>query len=535
MTNEPSVEPMRRTHPALGLGVVVTGLVVLVAAFHLLTVRDGVGWSGDGYQYLLHAENIAEGRPYADTGYIHNPDRYIAPVAYPAGFPLLLAPVVALFGMSVQAVIVLLTLVWAATVAALAFLFRHELPAPFVYGLVLVVGLQPYLWELKHAPLSDLPFLLGVVLSLLCYDRAVRAERDEAGPGRWAGLAALAGVSACYALATRPLGLLLVPTFLAYDLVRARRPTRPFVIAAVSCVALYGVFAALVDLDTGARVVQAGGAAGSEASGGYGALVRIAILQQLGDVPRHVVERLVDYARATFVFWHVPQPGGAVAKNVLMALSLIPVGIGFGHRVRRRFGVVEAFFVLYALSLLPWSFGRVRYLLPLIPFYYFYLFVGLERMQHTLQGGRALQGRRLARGVTVAAAVAFVAVYGLRYGPLLLSDSAAPGLEELAQDPTYVYLRERTPPSAVMITSGDPRGPTFFARRAASAAPRDVREWGAFAERLGASYALVSGRTRREVRAQVPPSRLRLVASSESRDLYRIVPPPRPGEPHGRE
>jgi hypothetical protein len=511
---------------------VVTALSALVLGFHLLTLQGGVGWFGDSYQYLLHAENIAEGRPYASTGYIHNPERYVAPVAYPAGFPLLLAPVLALFGASAQAILVLMTLVLVSAVVGLAYLFRHELPPRHVYGLVIVIGLQPYLWQLKHEPLSDLPFLTGVVLSLLWYEGSVKAERAGAGPSwRWGLFGVLAGVAATYAIGTRPLGVLLVPSFLVYDFVRARRLTRPFVVAAASCAVTYGLWVGAVDLYAGARVVQEGvGAGAGGEGGGYAALVRIAVLDNLGDLPRHIVRNIIAYARATFVLWHVPQPGGEVVKNALMALSLIPAGLGLTHRLRHRFGVIESFCLLYALALLPWSFNGVRYVLPLIPFYYFYLFAGLER----LHLARWPAARRAARAVAVTTAVALVVVYSLRYGEQLLNDRPPqPGFEELADEAVYVYLREETESTTVVITSADPRQAVFFTRRAMSAAPRDVNRWAAFADGLGASYALVRG----EEGPRLPADRFRLVASSESFELYHIVPvydivpapPPDPG------
>jgi 4-amino-4-deoxy-L-arabinose transferase-like glycosyltransferase len=511
----------RRGRSPLGFGAVVAGLAVVVAGSHLLTLPDGVGWYGDSYQYLLHAENVVAGRPYADTGYIHNPERYMAPVAYPAGFPLILAPVIALFGMNVQAIAVLMTLVWVGTVAALVYLFRHELAPRYVYGLGVVIGLQPYLWALKHDPLSDLPFLLWAVLSLLWYERSgsERSGRSER-LGRWALFAVAAGVAAAFSTASRPLGLLLLPAFLIADLVRARRPSSAFVVAAVSAGVVYGAYVGLVDLEAGGRVVQAGGgpaAGGLGGEGGYGALVRIALLDHLTDLPQNVVDRLVDYARATFVFWHVPVRGGAVLKNVLMGLSLIPVGIGIGYRLRRRFGVIEAFCLLYALSLLPWSFSGVRYLAPLVPFYYFYLFAGLERLHAARE--------RAGRAATVAVSAALLIVFGLQYRSALFEGPDHPGLDELAADPVYAYLREETPRSAVVITSGDPRPPVFFSRRAAAAAPQDVRRWPAFAEHVGASYALVGGGEKEEVGRQLSPSHFQLVSSSQGHDLYRIAAP----------
>ena len=83
---------------------VTAALLLLVAGWHVLTLEAGGTWYGDSYQLLLHAENLLEGRPYADTGYVQNPERYPAPVAYPPGYPALLAPLVLLFGVSPVAV-----------------------------------------------------------------------------------------------------------------------------------------------------------------------------------------------------------------------------------------------------------------------------------------------------------------------------------------------------------------------------------------------------------------------------------------------
>lgn len=520
-----------RTAEKWPFGAVVGGLVALVALFHLLTLPNSLGWYGDSCQYLLHAENILAGRPYADTGYIHNPERYKAPVAYPIGFPLLLAPVIALFGMNVQAIQWLLVGVWAATLIAFAYLFRNELPRQWVYGLVLVIGLQPYLWALKMEPLSDLPFLLFAVISLAWYDRASEAEREGMRQTKAWGLAVGAGLAATYAVATRPIAIVLVPAFLLATLVQDRRLTRSFVVTTLTIVLVIGAFALLVDLNAGARVVQSdrvGSGAGEGSGSGYGALVQIAIIERFNDLPRHVLERIVDYARATFVFWHVPQPWGGVVKNVLMGLSLLPISVGLWSR-RDRFGVIEAFAVSYMLSLLPWSFSNVRYFAPLIPFYYFYLFVGLRWL---LPAGGVNQ-RALGRVALLVTITALVAVYAFQYASSIGRAGHQTELSEIVSDPVIAYLREQSLPSAVIITNGDPRSLAFFTRRGAAVAPEEAGRWGAFAERAGASYALVAGDQRDAVRQALPPSMFRLVASSEERDLYRVHPHTKPGVPEG--
>ena len=41
--------------------------------FYLATIREGHDWGDDFSMYIRHAQNIAHGEPYAETGYIYNP------------------------------------------------------------------------------------------------------------------------------------------------------------------------------------------------------------------------------------------------------------------------------------------------------------------------------------------------------------------------------------------------------------------------------------------------------------------------------
>src|SRR5579862_3646878 len=73
--------------------------IALIGVFFLLTLRDGHTWGDDFAQYLQHADNIAHAEPYAQTGYIYNPQNAIVgPKSYPPGYPAVLAPVAAVYG-----------------------------------------------------------------------------------------------------------------------------------------------------------------------------------------------------------------------------------------------------------------------------------------------------------------------------------------------------------------------------------------------------------------------------------------------------
>ena len=71
----------------------VAAIIVATGVLHLATIRDGHNWGGDFSFYIHHAKNIAEGKPYADTGFVYNPHSpHLSPESFPPVFPLMLAP-----------------------------------------------------------------------------------------------------------------------------------------------------------------------------------------------------------------------------------------------------------------------------------------------------------------------------------------------------------------------------------------------------------------------------------------------------------
>src|ERR687898_1931314 len=139
----------------------------LIGMFYLVPIRDGHDWGDDFSMYINHAQNIARGEPYAETGYIYNPNNpAVGPRTYPPGFPLLLAPVVGLFGLDLRPMKTLIIAFFVGTLLMMVTLFRSVLPTGYIAVLVLVVGLSPFFWEFKDQILSDTPFLFFVLLSL---------------------------------------------------------------------------------------------------------------------------------------------------------------------------------------------------------------------------------------------------------------------------------------------------------------------------------------------------------------------------------
>lgn len=151
----------------------ITGIVLVILLcipLFYLNVRHDHDWGDDFAQYINQAKNIAQGRAMQETGYVYN-EHYpmLGPPAYPAGFPLLLAPVYTAWGNSVYVFNLYIT-AWLIVFAVLSYiLFRRFLSIGYSLALVIVMVYTPWLLLYKCEINSDIPFaafITGVILLL---------------------------------------------------------------------------------------------------------------------------------------------------------------------------------------------------------------------------------------------------------------------------------------------------------------------------------------------------------------------------------
>ncbi len=122
--------------------------IILVGAFFLMTIRPGQPWGDDFAQYLNHAQNIANFRPYAATGYIYNPkNAVVGPRAYPPLFPAVLAAVTGVWGFNLTAYKCLGVILFLVTMWISDRLFARDMDSRDCWIVLLVFGLSPVFWS----------------------------------------------------------------------------------------------------------------------------------------------------------------------------------------------------------------------------------------------------------------------------------------------------------------------------------------------------------------------------------------------------
>jgi 4-amino-4-deoxy-L-arabinose transferase-like glycosyltransferase len=192
----------KKTLFLLGLVVLASGTV----SFCMLT--RGHLWRDDFASYIMQAKSILSGNM---AGFIQrnaftveNSSYPPGPVAYPWGFPLLIAPIYALFGLNVLAFKLVNTLFYMLFLVVFFTLARTRLGAGESVILTSVLAFNPTLLQGHDLILSDFPFLFFSTLGVFLADRFSRTTKF---PGILAGLAT--GTVIFLAFFTRTNGFLL--------------------------------------------------------------------------------------------------------------------------------------------------------------------------------------------------------------------------------------------------------------------------------------------------------------------------------------
>ncbi len=217
----------------------VTLLVVLTGALYRMTLRQGHDWGGDFSVYIMHARNIAEGRPYLESSYVVTPDSAVHhPPTYPPVFPLLLAPFYAWYGLNY---VVLKSVVQACFALSLAFYYLlGRMRGGRVWESAVVAaafGLSGLVLSLKESVISEGTYALfssaSLCAALLIYAKGWDRSRPVAAGLLLASLFLLS-------YGTRAAGLALPAGFWIYEALSIRR-VRLFAVT-VSGVFLAGTF-----------------------------------------------------------------------------------------------------------------------------------------------------------------------------------------------------------------------------------------------------------------------------------------------------
>lgn len=463
-------------------------IIAFVALFYALTIHPGLPWGDDFAMYLMHARNLATGMPYSATGYIYNPARPdIGPPSYPPFFPAIIAPSVAIAGFNTRLLKGEVAVCFLAALWLIYVYVRRQVPQPYAVGIVAVMGLSPYCWQLRDNIASDMPFLL---LLFLTYHQLAESDRKQ---WKSVGNAFFVGLLMHLCFACRIAGIVVLPSLFAFELLKRHGFPRPGVWIS-SGVALSGMILQVSMLRGVTEYAQGVGWS------------RAVMFQ-------HLREYIWSLRNDWF---HLGGIAGWIALAILGLLGLL----GYFLVCKRALSAMEIFVAAYTAMIALWASDQdLRFLLPLLPLGLMYASVAVVRL-------REFGFKRISLGLTAVAVLIFVAsdaTYYLRahYGPTP-GGTNDQGFVDVAQ-----FVREATPPDATIIFS-KPRLLALVSNRKSAVYPLTggVDDVIRYCRQIGAAYVIVGDAFENDRRVLLPaiaehPDRFELIFQSAGFRLYR--------------
>ncbi|MCR4286579.1 MAG: hypothetical protein NUW09_01045 [Deltaproteobacteria bacterium] len=274
------------------------------------------------------------------------------------------------------------------------------------------------------------------------------------------------GLTVYLAYGARNAGIVLLPVVLVLDYLRNGRPT---LLSGVS-VAIFLAFAVIQSRLTGS-------------ASGYSSIFTF----EIGSIPL-AFYLTTEYIRKFSYLWE--NGYRRAAAGFASVFFFLFAASGYITRLRAGVSAFELFVPLYTALVAIYSAitptgSNPRYLIPLVPLYFFYAFYGIE--QNSFLRKKAAHGKILA-----AAAVIIIASYAGAYSRTDIH-AVKPVEEEKESVELFEFIRDNTSKDSVLITR-TPRSLSLYTSRKAAfyhMAGNEGELWGFF-KNIGATHLVVN-------------------------------------------
>ncbi len=442
-----------KSRSSLGVLVAITLLSATLGLMRFNSLQ--VGAIIDDAHYVVLAESIAGGQGFHLINFPDAPAEW----AFPPGWPLLLSPFAALLPGNYSEWKLLSFIFWIASIPLAYRLFAPRLETPYREMLIALIALNPML-DISGSLMSEAAFLFFVLLALYVFDYWETHGYND-------GWLVVAVALAVYSEVIRTIGVSVLLAFILC-LVFLRR-FRQLGITVV--VILLGAIPQLwLNSQSGGLLVS---------SGYQSEIFGSSPIAKLGEI----LWNLQSYANEMIANRLVPVfgPNMTAAFNrfglgmVLPLLNvLILVTIGFGAILSfRQFRLGGLFVGLYFMGILTlWttnvSSAQPRYLIPLVPFLYFYLLQALLWFAHRVPIINAKRVPALVLGLA-----SLIILFSVTRNIQDWRDPARNRMIDLSIG--TVWIREHTPQQSVVMVS-DPVPDYLYARRKTVAYPTEGQD-----------------------------------------------------------
>lgn len=474
----------------------------LTAIFHLSTFHSEHNWGPDFARYIGQSISLVEGFEYLDL--YKQVDIF---PNFPWGFPLILAPAYKVFGFDLIKFKMVVTLFYVLSLPLISYIFREQISYTSRFFMISIFAVSPWFFEFKNHILSDLPYLFFSLLSLILIQTFIVSQKVFLK--RIFGYT-LVGISVSVVIYLRTQGFLFIPLLILFQYLSWRERTdsnhqksRFDGLAMIELVPILIIICAYI---TGKLFFPSENA------------VYLRLLQQNIEFRKLLVNTK----------YYLLLPGTFFGEE---KISFILYGITIPFFVR---GIIEInkthwIYVVYSMLTLGlmiiWPYQQgLRFIISLMPFYFFFVFRGLELSRIKLNELKWIPSQFINSTVIVGVVLTVGAGIQLSdsyqdYDKRFIGGPYTPEAKEM-----FAFLASDTQADAIVMFRKPPVIPLFANRRS-------IPEIGSVEEiesSLANYYVYHSGLSNKYLLASVEESsdQFRLIFDNQSFKIFAIDPSP---------
>jgi 4-amino-4-deoxy-L-arabinose transferase-like glycosyltransferase len=391
------------------------------------TLTRGHQWGDDFAWYIVQAKSILDGSTdeFMQQSAFTNGESttHLGPLAYPWGYPLILAPVYAIKGISPLAMKLPGLLFYAGFLVCLYLLMKSRLTETESLLVVLLFAFNPLLLQFLDQILSDIPFLFFSTLSLLLMTRAGKRNLIDH---------VLIGVAIFFTTFLRVTGVLLLGSFLIVEFFRLLHHrtdrTAAFQIIKGSLIVCF-IFSLLW-------------------------LINLLLFPSGGESYFSQYAELIETAKRflpgyfnVFSFFFGDTQGWKYVYYFLFLFLLL----GIWYRWKQDL-TLTLFFALWMLVHITYPYWQgPRYIFPLLPIFIYFVFQGMKFVMERLPDSYRLTGQWIFCGFWVLIAGIFLLRSSTNAYVNLQNHRTINGPFDPYSMEVYDYIKDQTPPESVVI------------------------------------------------------------------------------------
>jgi hypothetical protein len=388
----------------------------------------GHEWGDDFAAYIMQAKSILNGDMQNFVGHngitIRRSSAQIGPVAYPWGYPMILAPVYAAKGISPLALKLPGLFFFAGFLICIYWMTKNHLTRTESLLLVSLFAFNPLLLNFLDQILSDIPFLFFSTLALFLMMKEKPRRTLEA---------TLLGAVIAFAFFIRTTGILLLASFLAVEFLKIlskqaiREANLKVLRKAVVVCATFGVMWIIYSL------ISPGG---SESY--FDQLKGFSFKTALGSIGAYF--KLLGMFFGTSIIW-----------KYLYCVLFIFFLIGAWIR-RKEETILIIFFLLWMLLLIIWPIWQgPRFIFPLFPIFIYFTFQGMKSVINRLPANYYRSGQWIFYGFWLSIISIFLVNSSIDAYANLQNNRSINGPFDIYSMEVYSFIKEKTSPNSVII------------------------------------------------------------------------------------